>query len=101
MSLIRQGGDKMLFTTPKRPLKLKLKLLERVALHWDWQLGAQRYVLGAHEDHMKTGQHLYKRIATARSSGSACSETWSGGSLTMAHDALPMHEQLVEAHSTA
>ncbi len=48
VSLIRQGGDKMLFTTPKRPLKLKLKLLEHVALHWDWQLGAQRCVPAAH-----------------------------------------------------
>ena len=48
MSLIRQGGNKMLFTTPKRPLKMKLKLLEHVALHWDWQLGAQRCVPGAH-----------------------------------------------------
>ena len=48
VSLIRQGGDNMLFTTLKRPLKRKLKLLGRVALHWDWQLGAQRCMPGAH-----------------------------------------------------
>lgn len=42
VSLIRSDGDKMLFTTPKRPLKLQLRLLEWIALHLDWQLAAQR-----------------------------------------------------------
>jgi len=42
VSLIRSGGDKMLFTVPKRPMNLKLKLLEHIVTHWDWQLGAQR-----------------------------------------------------------
>ena len=45
VSLIRGDGDKMLFTTPRRPLPLKLKLLEHIVLHWDWQLAAQRYTL--------------------------------------------------------
>ena len=42
MSLIRSKGDKMLFTTPRRPRKLHLKLLEYTVLHLDWQLAAQR-----------------------------------------------------------
>ena len=45
VSLIRSDGDKMLFTTPRRPLPLKVKLLEDIVLHWDWQLAAQRYSL--------------------------------------------------------
>ena len=44
VSLIRSEGGKMLFTTPRRPLPLKLKLLEHMVLHWDWQLAAQRYM---------------------------------------------------------
>ena len=45
VSLIRSEGDRMLFTVPKRPLPLKLKLLEHIVLHWDWQLQAQRSVI--------------------------------------------------------
>ena len=42
MSLIRSKGDKMLFTTPRRPRELHLRLLEYTVLHLDWQLAAQR-----------------------------------------------------------
>ncbi len=42
VSLIRSKEDRMLFTTPRRPRELHLKLLEHIVLHLDWQLAAQR-----------------------------------------------------------
>lgn len=42
VSLIRSEGGKMLFTTPRKPLELHLKLLEHIVLHLDWQLTAQK-----------------------------------------------------------